>query len=184
MKNLVLAVTVLTIALAGCDSSSTPEQPISQDRLSREFQLWLRGSHLRHPANGDGLNGHSFLVEVADTDKLRRRGLSGREHLPPGKGMLFVMPAPIEMRIWMKGCLLPLDVLFFDPQGRLINFHTMAIPSAKQPDYTLPIYSSDKPAKYALEVAAGTAHQLTLKQGLTTISFSPALLKRLQEGTE
>ena len=86
--------------------------------------------------------------------------------------------------MWMKDCLIPLDVLYFDGDKKLINFHTMAVPAAEQADSELPEYPSDKPAQYALEVAADTAGRLGLKQGVTTISFSEGLLKRLQKGTE
>ncbi len=85
--------------------------------------------------------------------------------------------------MWMKGCKIPLDVLFFDHNKRLNNFHTMAVPSPGQPDHTLPIYPSDKPAKYALEVPAGTARRLRIKPG-AAISFCPELLKDLGKGTE
>ena len=105
----------------------------------------------------------------------------------PSEGMLFIMPTETKMGMWMKDCLIPLDVLFFDRDRRLINFHTMVPPSASRADRTLPIYSSDKPAKYALEIPAGTAERLGLGRSTpipTTIVFSMELLKRLAEGTE
>ena len=176
MRKLSLVVTVLISVLGGCDSSSRPIRPASPGDGRGEFELWLKGPGLQGSANGAPLNEHSFYVEVADTDELRQRGLAGREYLPPGKGMLFVMPTPTKMDMWMKGCLIPLDVLFFDQEKRLINFHTMAVPLAGQTEADLPSYPSDKPAKYALEVCAGTSQQLKLKQGLTIVIFSDELL--------
>ena len=184
MRKLSLVLMVLISVLGGCDSSSRPIRPASPGDGRGEFELWLKGPSLQGSANGVPLNEHSFYVEVANTDELRQRGLAGREYLPPGKGMLFVMPVPTEIDMWMKGCLIPLDVLFFDQDKRLINFQTMAVPLAGETEADLPRYPSDKLAKYALEVRAGTAQQLRLKQGLTIVVFSDVLLKRLQEGTD
>jgi len=58
------------------------------------------------------------------------------------------------------------------------------VPAAGTSDYALTIYQSDKPAKYALELAGGMAEELGVKPEITTMSFSAALLKRLGEGTE
>ncbi len=129
------------------------------------------------------INGHSFQVELAQDVQSRRQGLAGRHHLAPDAGMLFVLPVTTRMTMWMKGCEIPLDVLFFDYNKRLINIHTMAVPSSGQLDHSLPKYSSDKPAKYALEVPAGTSHRLRIKPGVA-ISFSPELLKALGKGNE
>ena len=169
MKNFFLALTVSLGVLSGCDSSAGPQVPRRDDHPAGAFLVQL--------------NGHSFHVELADTLQRRRQGLAGRDHLGPDGGMLFVFPAPARMTMWMKGCGIPLDVLFFDHNKRLINFHTMAVGSPGQADHSLPIYSSDKSAKYALEVPAGTSRRLRLKPG-AAISFCPELLKALDKGTE
>ena len=170
---------VLITALGGCDSSPQAEPNDSSVR----FELWIETKQTKSE-NANYINKSSFGVKVADTDELRRRGLSGVKDLPKDEGMLFVMPEPTNMRMWMKGCYIPLDVLYFDSDNKLINFHRMTLPAVGTPDYNLPIYRSDKPAKYALELAGGMADRLGVKPEKTTISFSTALLKRLQEGTE
>ena len=169
MKKLLVLLSVWVGLLCGCDSSTGPQSPSREDQSVRSFLLELKG--------------HSFQVELADTPQRRRQGLAGRDHLGPDGGMLFVFPAPARMTMWMKGCKIPLDVLFFDGNRRLINSHTMAVPSPGQPDHSLPKYPSDKPAKYALEVPAGTTGRLHLKPG-TPITLCPELLKALDKGTE
>ena len=160
MKKLLLILTLFAPLLSGCHSAPPPGT----------FQVHV--------------NGHSFYVELANTPQLLKQGLTGRQHLQPDRGMLFVFPHPIEKAtMWMKGCKIPLDVLFFDSNKRLINSHTMAIPSPKQTDETLPTYSSDKPANYALELPAGTTSRLRIKPA-AAITFSPELLKALAKGTE
>ena len=159
MKKLLLILTLFAPLLSGCHSAPPPATFLIR------------------------INGHSFHVELANTPQLLKQGLTGRQHLQPDHGMLFVFPSPTEATMWMKGCTIPLDVLFFDSNKRLINSHTMAIPSPNQPDHTLPTYSSDKPASYALELPAGTTSRLRIRPA-STITFSPELLKALGKGTE
>ena len=167
---------ILIISLSGCDSSGQMERSDS----SEQFELWIETKS----ENANSIKNFSFGVKVVDTDELRRQGLSGVKDLPADEGMLFVMAEPTNMRMWMKGCYIPLDVLYFDSDKKLINFHRMTVPAAGTSDYALAVYRSDKPAKYALEVAGGTGDRLGVKPETTTMSFSTALLKRLQEGTE
>ena len=182
MKRLLPALLILMILIAvlsGCDSSGQAERSDSR----AHFELWIETKQIE-PENANSINKSSFEVKVVDTDALRRRGLSGVKDLPADEGMLFVMAEPTNMRMWMKGCYIPLDVLYFDSDKKLINFHRMTVPAAGTSDYALAVYRSDKPAKYALEVAGGTGDRLGVKPETTTMSFSTALLKRLQEGTE
>jgi uncharacterized membrane protein (UPF0127 family) len=69
-----------------------------------------------------------FAVEVADTDAERAKGLMFRETLPKSAGMLFVYPNPVRASFWMKNTLIPLDMVFADPAGRVTKVHAMAKP--------------------------------------------------------
>ena len=149
---------IMLVCSWGCDSHSEPKYTLQ-------------------------LAGQEFHVEVADTIETKAKGLSGRKHLAQDAGMLFVQQFPVKMAMWMKDCYIPLDVLFFDRDGRLINYHTMPIPQPGTPEDTLPRYRSDKPVWYALELPAGTAQMLDLKTG-DIVSFSPDLLNRLGQSTE
>ena len=180
MKKLLPVLAVLIAALNGCDSAVQPERP---RKPNGKFELSLE-TPAEGSQNTNSINKYNFSVRVADTYELRRRGLSGIKHLPNGEGMLFVMAKPTHMKMWMKECYIPLDVLFFDSEKKLINFHTMTVPAVGSSDNNLATYPSDKPAQYALELVGGTAERLGVKPGLTRISFSEALLKHLAEGTE
>jgi uncharacterized membrane protein (UPF0127 family) len=94
---------------------------------------------------------HVLDVEIADTPAERERGLMGRRELPDGTGMLFIYPEPDILNFWMKNTLIPLSIAFFDEDRVLINILDMDLPK----EDPLPIYSSDGPAKYALEVRQG-----------------------------
>jgi len=108
------------------------------------------------------LAGHSFSVEIAATDAARERGLMYRTHLAAGHGMLFVYPNAQLRYFWMKHTLIPLDILFFDAQRRLINVSADTPPCKADP---CPTYVSATPAQYVLELNAGVAEKLAVKPG-------------------
>lgn len=107
------------------------------------------------------LGGERFEVEVAATPREQARGLMFREEMPADYGMLFVYDREGPRSFWMKNTLIPLDILYFDGQRRLINWHT-AEPCRADP---CPGYSSEAPARYVLELNAGTAAELGLERG-------------------
>ena len=98
-------------------------------------------------------------VEVARTPEARSRGLMHREGLGRDEGMLIVMPDPQVIRIWMRNTLIPLDVGFFDAEGRLIEFLSM------EPDGGRRIHRSSEPALYALEMNRGWFKSRGLEPG-------------------
>lgn len=108
------------------------------------------------------LKGQRFSVEIAATEAARERGLMNRAALPVGHGMLFVYPDARPRRFWMKNTLIPLDILFFDAQRRLINVAARALPCRAEPCRT---YDSAAPAQYVLELNAGAAQRLGLRPG-------------------
>jgi uncharacterized membrane protein (UPF0127 family) len=100
-----------------------------------------------------------FRVEVMDSAEERARGLMFRESLPRFEGMLFVYDAPGPVAFWMRNTLIPLDMLFFDPAGRLSHVHANARPLDETP-----IPGGDN-VLYVLEVNAGLAASLGIEPG-------------------
>ena len=64
----------------------------------------------------------------------------------------------------MKGMKIPLDILWLDGQGQVVHIVQNApIPDDEQT--VLPIYESNQPARYVLELAAGTVEATGLEAG-------------------
>lgn len=89
--------------------------------------------------------------EIADTPSKIARGLMGRDHLPEGKGMLFVYEKAQRLVFWMKETYIPLSIAFFDDQKALMKILDMDPPVGQN----FIRYRSTAPARYALEVPQG-----------------------------
>lgn len=110
------------------------------------------------------LHGHTFKVELATNNAQRERGLMYRTSLASDRGMLFVFPYVAPQAFWMKNTLIPLDILFFDKDRKLVSMQLNVPPCKADP---CPTYPSGKPAAYVLELAAGTVAQLGISNGDT-----------------
>jgi uncharacterized membrane protein (UPF0127 family) len=109
------------------------------------------------------LNGKQYTVEIANTDATRERGLMFRQAMDPGHGMLFIHDRQEPLAYWMKNTLIPLDILFFDNQHRLVS-QQRDVPPCTLGD-ACPPYPSDAPARYVLELNAGQAARIRLQNG-------------------
>lgn len=116
------------------------------------------------------LGGQRYSVEVADNEAERERGLMFRDELPAGHGMLFIHEEEAPLAYWMKNTRIPLDILFFDRARHLVS-QQRDVPPCDLGD-RCPPYPSDAPAIYVLELNAGEAERLQLKNG-ATIEFAP-----------
>jgi uncharacterized membrane protein (UPF0127 family) len=108
------------------------------------------------------LHGHRIKVEIAADDASRAHGLMDRTSMPAGQGMLFVFPDSQIRTFWMKNTLIPLDMLFFDADRKLVTLHADVPPCGADPCAT---YPSTAPARYVLELNAGTATKLGVREG-------------------
>jgi uncharacterized membrane protein (UPF0127 family) len=102
---------------------------------------------------------HVFTVEIADNEPARERGLMYRKELPPGRGMLFDFHREQQVGFWMKNTLIPLDMIFIDGRGRIVNIAHSAKPLSEDVLY------SKGPVRAVLEVIGGTAHRLGIEPG-------------------
>lgn len=116
-------------------------------------------------ANGSWveLGGARYTVEVADDDAERARGLMFRDSMPDDRGMLFVHDVEEPQAYWMKNTRIALDILYFDTGLKLVSQQRDVPPCTL--GNQCPAYPSDAPARYVLELNAGEAQRLQLKDG-------------------
>lgn len=130
-------------------------------------------------ASGNGtwveLAGQRYVVEVADDDAERARGLMFREELPADRGMLFLHEREEPQAYWMKNTKIPLDILYFDSQRRLVS-QQRDVPPCSLGD-GCPPYPSTGPARYVLELNAGQAARIGLQDG-AELTFGPGIAPR------
>lgn len=102
-----------------------------------------------------------FTVEVADEKGEQRVGLMHRTALGDDVGMIFLYEEPRIIGMWMKNTLIPLDMVFMDSQGRVVNVHANAVPGS------LDSIRSQRLSVAVLEIAGGRAAELGLGAGDT-----------------
>jgi uncharacterized protein len=102
-----------------------------------------------------------LTVQVADTPKIRDKGLMFVEKLPENKGMLFVFSAETYGGFWMKNTLIPLSIAFLDSDGKILKILDM-IPCKED---VCPTYDPEISYHYALEVNLGWFEKNLIKEG-------------------
>ncbi|MBL8700638.1 MAG: DUF192 domain-containing protein [Alphaproteobacteria bacterium] len=102
---------------------------------------------------------HKFTAEVADTDERRAYGLMNRDSMPADHGMIFDFKADRGVAMWMRNTRIPLDMLFIDRQGRVVNIRERAVPFDES------TIASEGPVRSVLELNGGTVARLGIKPG-------------------
>ena len=146
--------------LVSCTPAVPPHSSSSSSAVSSSGEissLPVEQLHLQSDMGDDV----PLTVEIARTDEDRARGLMYRTSLADDHGMLFVFDKPQELRFWMKNTKIPLEVFFFDQQGKFVSMQSME-PCTADP---CPSYPSHGLAQYALEVNAGLAHWYRVGEG-------------------
>ena len=147
MKSLILA---MLLSLVACTPQATSEtgQPGPVPELDDHFGL----GQLTVVAD-DGAS-HEFRVYLATRFEQQRRGLMFVRDLPPDAGMLFIYEDDNIRSMWMKNTYIPLDMVFARADGSVTNVVSDTVPQ------TLDSRLSTEPARYVLELNAGTARKL------------------------
>jgi uncharacterized membrane protein (UPF0127 family) len=100
-----------------------------------------------------------FNIWLADTPEQQQQGLMWIQKLPADYGMLFLLPQPRGMTMWMKNTYVPLDMVFFDAKGRILRIHEHAEPLSEA------IIDSGVEVAGVLEILAGEARRRGLQVG-------------------
>ena len=100
----------------------------------------------------------SFNIELAETSQQVTRGLSGRDSLAQGTGMLFVHKDEKRYTFWMKDIRFPLDMIWIDARCRVADISAQVPPPEPgQSDPSISLISPNVPVLHVLEINAGAA---------------------------
>lgn len=115
-----------------------------------------------------GVKGQRFLAEVARTDQEKARGLMYRTNLAKDRCMFFVYDEDGYHAIWMKNCLIALDVVWVKADGTVVEIKENAPPLSmmfRGREEDIPNYGGKVLSRYFIEFSAGTVRRLKLKVG-------------------
>jgi uncharacterized membrane protein (UPF0127 family) len=124
------------------------------------------------------IGGRRFRLELSVDEESRVKGLSDREGIAEDGGMLFVFPQPRVLVFVMRRCLVPIDVVFVGPNGRVVSTHAMEVEPYETAEGLLRRYESEWPAQFAIELRGGTVSEIGLKAG-DRVELPLGELKRL-----
>ena len=108
------------------------------------------------------LGGKTFNVEIADTAEKQALGLMFRDSMADDEGMIFVFPNEAPRSFWMKNTRIPLDIMYFDKDLKMVSISADTPPCRVS---RCPSYPSTGPAMYVLELNAGKASELGVGPG-------------------
>jgi uncharacterized protein len=92
---------------------------------------------------------HAFKVEMATTPQEQETGLMFRTAVPATGGMLFIFPTVQPEPFWMKNTLVPLDMVFINPDGTIRAIAENTVPESLAP------VDSGGPVSAVLELQGG-----------------------------
>lgn len=111
------------------------------------------------------VKGKSFLAEVARSEAERARGLMYRAHLPKDRCMFFFYEADGHHPIWMKNCLISLDVAWLSADGTVLEVQENVPPCSPLRGDDCPSFGGTRASRHFVEFAAGTFRRLGLRPG-------------------
>lgn len=97
-----------------------------------------------------------YKIELAKTSAQKIKGLSKREKLCKNCGMLFIFGFETELPFWMKDTLIPLDMIWINKDGKVVDIQTVTTTSSQK------IYQNQSPAQYVLELNAFDSKKINL----------------------
>jgi len=99
-------------------------------------------------------------VELADVEEERMQGLSGRESLAEGNGLLFVFEKEGDYGFWMKDMKFAIDIAWIDKNQKIVH-EELGVSPETYPQIFQPFTQN----LYVLEVPAGFLTKNNIKIG-------------------
>jgi uncharacterized membrane protein (UPF0127 family) len=99
-----------------------------------------------------------YTLERAVSSAEQACGLMYRESMPRGEGMAFPMVPPRQTGFWMENTLIPLDIIYVSPAGRVLNV-------VRGKPHSREVLESAGITGEVIELNAGEAARIGLKPG-------------------
>lgn len=106
----------------------------------------------------DGSVIRSIEIEIAEDQAARQRGLMHRRQMTLNQGMLFIFPAPDNLKFWMANTPMPLDIMFVDADSQIVNIAKRTKPLSREN------VSSTGLAQYVVEVRGGFSDRMGIDE--------------------
>ncbi len=111
-----------------------------------------------------------IVLEIADNEFLRTKGLSERESLGENEGMIFVFDEDTEgLSFWMKNTYIPLDIIFLNSELEVVHI-IEDVPICQEDP--CPAYEYEGEARFVIEMNAGWSKKNDLELGTYLIHDS------------
>jgi Uncharacterized conserved protein len=105
------------------------------------------------------IGGAAFSSKIALTDSERMHGLMGVKEMSENEGMIFVFDIPHRASFWMKNTLIPLDIAYADPEGKILQISPM------YPHSEVPVKAYSDNVLYCIEMNQGWFAKNNVKTG-------------------
>jgi hypothetical protein len=129
------------------------------------------------PANGRPMvfevtiGGERFELDTALSPAERTLGLSFRDEIAVDGGMVFAFRRKGYRAFVMRDCLVPIDILYCEDDGTVINTHAMEVDPRRAGEtdraYEMRLrrYTSAEPTRLVVELKGGTVKRLGVEPG-------------------
>jgi len=154
-RALALLVVLCAALLPAAPQANAAQAAAAADFQPEQLRGFARDTLVIQRANGRD----QFNIWLADTPDQQQQGLMWIQQLPADYGMLFLLPEPRGMSMWMKNTYVPLDMVFFDSKGRILRIHENAVPLSEA------IINSGVQVAGVLEILAGEAKRRGMQVG-------------------
>jgi hypothetical protein len=144
------SISLVVLTLAACANGAEPAHGAAMNRILVRIRTAGGMIELEN-------------LEVARTWEARAQGLMGRASIPDDGGMVFLFDDETRATFWMKDTLIPLSILFWQGDGRIIDILDMS-PCRADP---CPVYRASAPYVGALEMNRGAFERLGVEVGDT-----------------
>lgn len=149
---------VLGLALAACSPQAAEAERAAAPAAAQVSVHPVSGLEVVPVTIEAGGRTQVVRAEIARTPQQQAQGLMFREKMGADEGMLFPYAQPRILSFWMKNTILPLDIVYIGPDGKVVNVVRGEPQSERQ-------LWSEGPASAVLELNAGRAAALGIVPG-------------------